>query len=702
MTHDPELVELFEYKVADLQRGREPRGGKRALAELRDYLLSCSLDAAMMRRVRSADRLLKASQSGKAGNAGRHLDGAPLGADSLSAGSPSAGSLSAGSLSANALSADLGAEATGAAIGSGQGGALGELEVGAMPLGALGTLPGPLKDQLSSLSAARGNSASGADTARNEWDVLSRLRAGLFHADLRSRARQQARIWLKEPRLATLRLAYALTENLERGAPGTAVPPLRDPFSSLHDPEVAAQVLSSLAEQLSVQVSELPRRYLQVRAALTQLADTPFPRTRASDSVDANVQAAEQELLSEEVKRALIAALKRGPDAPRSASERPPIRSAAGRLLSFLETVIPRSSGGQGLEWPLLDGLLYAKSATLRLSAPDPLALSLAVHLPGGEQTTWRGQTVAWKALTLGSVSTGTSGPQPGWEIRLSDEAETVAVGTAEAAASSGAAQTRSAAQGAVNIVRLSAQRPEAESQFGGQPVRLVLIGDDLALELRPVSHSDLYLLSVEARLTAALLEPGAAYAHLRLARASAQRLRGNAISAEKVSAESASRYAAAPPETLLAFARQGAQTLLTYAAQGNDDALSRAFADARTFLQLSRAHSESLLDLVRLSTRIHPLPLIRQDDLASVPEVGGDEYALLLFRGEPLTVSVKGRLVTLRNDYKGDLSAVMPGLPAAAVRDLLVLPLPQGAITLIRAGERVAVGFQPLLVEAL
>ncbi|AZI43401.1 hypothetical protein EHF33_12135 [Deinococcus psychrotolerans] len=668
MTHDPELVELFEYKVADLQRGREPRGGKRALAELRDYLLGCSLDVALNKRVRAADRLLKAAQSGKAGNAGRHLDGKPLGS---------------GAHEGEALHG----EQAGALVEL----SLGELGVGGSPLGALGEMSGPLKDQLSSLNAAQSGPDNAANT-RNEWDVLSGLRAGLFHAELRSRAQQQARVWLKEPRLATLRLAYALTENLERGASGTAVPPLRDPFSSLHNPEIAAEVLSRLAEHLSVQVGELSKRYLQVRLALTQLADTPFPRTAAGDLVDANVQAAEQELLSEEVKKALIAALKRGPDAPRSATERPPIRSAASRLLTFLETVIPRSSGGLGLEWPLLDGLLYSQSATLRLTEPDPLALSLAIHLPGGQQTTWRGQSISWTPFSLGTSVAGHSERQSGWEIRLSDETD----------AHSGPAQAHATTQGAANIVRLSAQRPEVDSHFSGQPVRLVLIGKDLALELRPVTHSDLYLLSVEARLTAALLEPGTAYAHLRLARASAQRLRGNPISGEKVSAESASRYAAAPPETLLAFARQGAQTLLAYAAQGDDEALSRAFAEARTFLQLSRAHSEALLDLVRLSLQLHSLPIIGQADMSSVPEVNGDEYALLVFRGEPLTVKVKGRSVTLRNDYKGDLSAVMPGLSASAVRDLLVLPVPQGAITLIRAGERVAVGFQPILVEAL
>ncbi len=625
MKHDTELVELFEYKVADVQQGHDPKGGRRALAELREYLLGAPLEAVMMRRVRAADRLWRASTAQP--EPALHLHHDQRGALNLGEG--------------HALSPE-----------------------------AVGSFPAALQDQLS--VPEPGGAAAEAPQERNEWTVLNQLRAALFHAELRSQARQQTRIWLKEPRLSTIRLAFALTENLERGAPGTAVPPLHDAFSSLHRPEIAVQVLSTLAGQLSVQAAALPGRYHQVRAALSNLANTPFPRSSNADVMDARVHAAEREQLSHEVKQALIAALQKGPDAPRSAAEQPPIRSAASHLLGFLERVIPRSSGGSGPEWPLLDGLLFSRSAALRLTEPNPDALSLAIHLPGGEQTVWRGHRLSWKLIN-------SADPQAGWEVRLSDGDDQ---------------------GGGMNIVRLFSLQPDAESQFGGQPLRLSLIGDDLALELRPLSHTDLFPLSIEARLTAALLEPGHAYAHLRLARAAAQRLRGNDINAEKVSEDSALRYAAAPPETLLTFARQGAQTLLAYAAQGDDDALGRAFAEARTFLQLSRVQSEVLLNLVRLSLHIEPLPIM--ENTGSVPEVEGNQYALLLFRGEPLTFKVKDRPVTLRNDYKGDLCVVMPGLPAAPVRDLLALPVPGGAIIIIRAGERVAVGFQPLMATTL
>ena len=405
MRHDAELVELFEYKVADVQRGREPKGGKRGMSELREYLLGAPLESAMMRRVRAADRLWRAAVSATTPT-GRHLDGEQIGA-------------------------------------------LGVMDMADLELGKLSAVPAHLEDQLGQLRA--GQSAASPD-GRNEWAVLEQLRAALFHAELRSRARQQARIWLKEPRLSTVRLAYALTENLERGGPGTAVPPLHDAFSSLDDPEIAAQVLSTLAEQLSVQAGELSKRYVQVKAALTQLADTPFPRGPQADVMDAQVQAAEHEQLSFEVRQALIQALQTGPDAPRSAAERPPIRSAASRLLSFLESVIPVSSGGQGLEWPLLEGLLFARNQAPRLPEPSAQALSLAIHLPGGEQTTGAGSRSPGRPCCSARPNRSRAGK----------------CGSARRASGEGG---EGKPGGGMNIVRLSAQRPSAESQFAGQPV---------------------------------------------------------------------------------------------------------------------------------------------------------------------------------------------------------------------------------------
>jgi hypothetical protein len=54
--HWAELVELYEYRAADVLAGRTPRGGKRSLIDLRELLLPAPLDPALYRRFTEADR----------------------------------------------------------------------------------------------------------------------------------------------------------------------------------------------------------------------------------------------------------------------------------------------------------------------------------------------------------------------------------------------------------------------------------------------------------------------------------------------------------------------------------------------------------------------------------------------------------------------------------------------------------------------
>lgn len=57
-----ELVELYEYRVADTVQGRAPRGGRRALAALREELLGAPLEPALYRRLLDADRQFRTHQ----------------------------------------------------------------------------------------------------------------------------------------------------------------------------------------------------------------------------------------------------------------------------------------------------------------------------------------------------------------------------------------------------------------------------------------------------------------------------------------------------------------------------------------------------------------------------------------------------------------------------------------------------------------
>ncbi|WP_457637529.1 hypothetical protein [Oceanithermus sp.] len=55
------LIELYAYKVEDLEKGREPRGGRASLLQLRKYLLEASLPGPLAKRFREIDRRYRES-----------------------------------------------------------------------------------------------------------------------------------------------------------------------------------------------------------------------------------------------------------------------------------------------------------------------------------------------------------------------------------------------------------------------------------------------------------------------------------------------------------------------------------------------------------------------------------------------------------------------------------------------------------------
>lgn len=58
-----ELLELYEYKVEDLARGADPKGGMAALNRLRQSLIASNLSGPLARRFREADARYKASRT---------------------------------------------------------------------------------------------------------------------------------------------------------------------------------------------------------------------------------------------------------------------------------------------------------------------------------------------------------------------------------------------------------------------------------------------------------------------------------------------------------------------------------------------------------------------------------------------------------------------------------------------------------------
>ncbi len=60
-----DLVDLYEYRVEDLLQGRTPKGGKRALLELRSLLAQSRLPAPLAKRFRQADARFRSLRGGR-------------------------------------------------------------------------------------------------------------------------------------------------------------------------------------------------------------------------------------------------------------------------------------------------------------------------------------------------------------------------------------------------------------------------------------------------------------------------------------------------------------------------------------------------------------------------------------------------------------------------------------------------------------
>ncbi|MFC4454657.1 hypothetical protein [Deinococcus sonorensis] len=508
--------------------------------------------------------------------------------------------------------------------------------------------------------------------AGGEQHALLELRYTIWREAMWIQAQAQAEQWLREPDLITLRVAYVLHVDLERGEHSMTLPRLGDPLTSLDNESVALTLLRELADQVCTAVRDGRRSgpggaqpvLGRLRDALNAIVHNPYPRHPDQDVTTARVRAAERDRLGPELTRTLIEALRAETGAPRPAEERVRVREAAARLLEFLQRLVPTSDGGQGIEWPPLPQVLYASQERFALAQPDDGASALAVRLSGGSHTRWRNLPLRWKRAG------------EGWLL---------AVGDLEYRLSS----------------RAEEQPGGIEISLGERTAVALVSGDYLYLHCPDEPGTDLGALMGLARVVAALLDPNGAYLNLRLARAVAQRLRDGRVDPDSVSALSADRYTAASGPALLAFARKGAENLLARLRHLPPPEAEQLFRAAAEAIEAPESHVAQLLGLLQQAA--DPLRLVPPSE-TQLPTVGPlrlvspDETLSLRFAGEPLAIEVEGRVVTLRQDYKGDLAVVLPGAPAAILRDLLVLEVPLGGILLVRQGSFVMASVLPHL----
>jgi len=167
----------------------------------------------------------------------------------------------------------------------------------------------------------------------------------------------------------------------------------------------------------------------------------------------------------------------------------------------------------------------------------------------------------------------------------------------------------------------------------------------------------------------------------------------------------SAERYGAASPDALLTFARKGVEGLLVRMRQRSAQDNDAVFRAADEAVEAGEVRTQAVMKSLRRVLNPATRP---ESDPGSTPRpvtelghmrVGGPgELVVLEFTGEPITIEVMARVVTLRLDYKGDLAVILPGAPAALLRELLVLDIAAGGILLVRQGGRIVVSYEPHL----
>lgn len=577
MTSWTELVELYEYKVADVLGGRLPRGGKRSLAELREQLLCAPLEAPLQRRLAVADRQLRAfTRTGQAPHPARPPAAPPV-----------------------------------PAVGW-------QAPITVNPEEALA------------------------------WDELHRLS---WHDRVLDGVQLLTSQWTQELNLLTMRVLYTATENAERllhpSQERLTVPAASDPLVNLLDRSVVQELTQTLADLLLAQGGEG-----RLRAALSELHETPFPRHADEDVLASRIAAVERERRTVEERQSLIRALQDQYPLPRDPRERPAIREAVRALTQKLEPLLssaPRPSQGT----VPAHSILYAAQPELAHGAPDDSADELVVFLQGGQAVQWRGLDWRWQYIA------------PNWQLQAGTQVFLLRPKDAAAAR------------------HVLIDGPHGK-------FKAFISGAYLLLRAEVSPQQELGRRAALGRAVSVLLDPSGDYAYLRLARAAAQLLRDGRVDGRTLTPRSADRYKVASHEALLNFARKGVSALLSRVAALPPD------ITALNVLEAGRAIAVDGDRAMRLTEALH-VAQFQPETLPSPVSVTHVELPLngvfvsLLIPDEPLTLLVGGRAVTLRHDFQGRLAAVIPGHAAQYLQDLLVLRLPDLCIVLARHGRWLA-----------
>ena len=630
-----ELVELYEYKVADLIAGREPLGGKQSVKLLRDSISKLPLSSQQLRRYRETDRKLREKSTAAPKTLVQTVTG-------------------------ESLDVNLGLNL--------------DLEPSHVP---------------TNLPETNHSAMVNIEFSDEESQILKALSQAAWRTDFREELQSKNKRFRMEPSRSSLRLIYATLHNLEQYSEYlgfvqdlnlakfkviSAVPNSDDPLISLGNSEVVNELLEGLANHISDFGQLYPKlampssevlgylRRFAVAVANDSTAGEPPPVVSPSPREIQNaIEEVRRENLNADAKRNMLERLQKQLEhalnqertlVGRFETDRRALQESVEVIFGYLLEQVPERLGGRAKDRHPLQKALNAQNEALRLEQTDPNLIEVAVRLQRTGGTKLAGIDVQWNTQPEGwAIGVGGAEYPLQSDMSIPLEGQEVRVYTKQAL-------------GAVYALIQIRDRGGAGSLWG-----------ELKL----------------ARTVAIMLNPNGQFLNLRLARAATSWIKDRRVDLEQVSPEVAANWLNAPEDRLLDFARKGASRLLEIFKRSPEAVLERAFfASAESLaepggMESAQVVTNAFRDLLKMPDH---------EPIEGLDIKHPDEALLVLYRGEPITIRVMQRALTIRTDNLGKIYVLLPGGGGRTLEQILVHHIPGGAIIMAREGFRIALSY--------
>lgn len=679
-----ELIELYEYKVADVVADREPRGGARAFASLRDMLLKAPLETPLLQRMMAAERQYRAHM-------GIHEPIEGGGSNDIDSSTPKSlfSSLAAGTADVGSAETSTGGTKQGDYI------AANITDVASTAVGTVGTVSadnsavdysqyspvevnsdtqellstevpgGRLPAEQISVFGNMGLRTSGdttkktfldkdkahSDEERQAWQELSLL---TWFNELHQKVAQVALEARNEPARPFLRTMYGTLKNVDRWGQNTVlkrIPDAQNQTLRLQD----EQVIRDMARELCARLLT-PEGRKRVVLVLDKLYEDPLPR-QPDDTVA-------------------------GEDVVPNPFERPLLRAAVSQVRELLDEFLVALP--MVLDSTPPAGIIYPEVSETATLLPDDLGDEVVVHLGDGPRSVrWRSVVLTWQPE---QDATG----QDHWVMHVGVVAQN-AMPTPSSRVMPPAQQ----------IIRLYPNSKAADRIYtvrnGPLHLQVFLSGGYVLMYLRTQPEQELGLLAVQGRALSLMLKTDGDYAFLRLARALARYLRTGELDSQ--AHDNVQNYINAPVDALQAFVRKGLHTLTENVKLKEPQEIADSLLRCAHVLEMEPERAQSLHEALHnaafnMESISEPDKTFGYQDQMSV-NLNGVFHSFHLER-LPLNIDLQeGRLMTIQKDYRDEMVALLPGHPAVLLDKMAAVHVGTLSVILVRHGQWLAVAAQ-------